>query len=115
MTKNVDALMELKEVLLAHPDQHHQEHFSSNHLSNPLTDCGTTACAAGWTLALMGMTLKEAYGVWGTSASALAAEKLGLSWAEREALFFNTLEYEDPEQAALDLIDKYIDMGKNGL
>lgn len=118
MKKNVDAMLEVKNAILNHPGQHDQSSFSSNHTKNPLDDCGTTCCVAGWALAVNGMTLDQVFTADSlvSSISDKAAELLGLTYAEGQALFYDTLDDEDDaEKAALDLLDEYIEQGKNGL
>ncbi len=114
---NVDNLVTVRALIGMHPDQHDQSNFSSNHYSNPIDNCGTTACVAGWTIAMQGMTLAEAYTHQdtmfdGMSISAIAGDILGLSFEEATDLFFNTLDEEDPEAAALAMLDEFIEKGK---
>jgi hypothetical protein len=115
---NVGELSALGDFLEAHPQFHDQSNFY----------CGTTACAAGWTVARQvgfhpGMNfdgsaattaiyeqklaLASDLGVSGAfvSTAMLAQIILGLSSSEREALFYGTLRYEDlAEQEAIALI-----------
>lgn len=114
---NVGELSALGDFLEAHPQFHDQSNFY----------CGTTACAAGWTVARQvgihpGMNFNDRaagadiyeqkralasdLGVEiFVSAAMLAQIILGLSSSEREALFYGTLRYEDlAEQEAIALI-----------
>ncbi len=118
MPYNTDLLLDLKNTLLMHPEQHTQNHWSSDSDSNPLEDCGTTACAAGWTCALLGLTVHQArrksYNNTSEigSISKFAGNALGLTDREAVNLFINTLDEENPEAAALDMIDEFIEKGK---
>lgn len=106
--KNLEKLEGLREALITHPEQHNQGCFYTNYDSSPVTDCGTSACAAGWTIALEGLTAKSAQKDSDKSLSTIAREILGLSSREATDLFFDTLDEDDPETAAIKLIDVYI-------
>lgn len=107
--KNLEKLEGLREALITHPQQHDQATFCTDSMSNPINDCGTSACAAGWTLALEGLTLMDVQKDKDPrSLSKRAADILGLDTEESSALFFDTLDYDDAETAAIKLIDVYI-------
>lgn len=60
MTLNVEKLVELRDQLVLHPEQHDQNTWVNTHGETitpdeqPDMSCGTTACAAGWTVLLNG-------------------------------------------------------------
>lgn len=50
---NLDLLVEVRDQIAAHPDQHDQSHYEF------AQKCGTSRCVAGWTTHLMGLTSHE--------------------------------------------------------
>lgn len=52
-TLNLDLLVQVRDQIAAHPDQHDQGHYE--HIS----ECGTSRCMAGWTGYLLGLTRGE--------------------------------------------------------
>lgn len=119
---NVDLLMQVREKIVNEPEKHKQTDWAMAQ-SDPREggDCGTTYCVAGWTAVLDGKQLlwKDFRSLgWSalyladgeTPIGAHAMEALGLSWNERERLFygFNSRTY------VLAALDKLIEAGKNG-
>jgi hypothetical protein len=98
---NTDRLTAVLEHIEQHPEQHDQESWSMR------TDCGTTACAAGWTVLLYAPNEQFAYYVHGVSSEAadylmsgedipcLARRLLGLNYDEVQALFYGARTTED--------------------
>ncbi len=110
---NVDNLVTVRSLISMHPERHCQDTFFSHSDSNPITDCGTTACVAGWTVAMLGMTSDDIFAASPyVSTSCIARDALGLSDEEADKLFFGTLSEEDPEAAALAMLDEFIEKGK---
>lgn len=52
---NLDLLVEVRDQIAAHPDQHDQSHYEFPQ------KCGTSRCVAGWTTHLMGLTSREVF------------------------------------------------------
>ncbi len=96
--------------LLMYPERHRQVHWLEDD-SRPgaegrtaflRQDCGTTACAGGWAETLFGDP-----GRWGLHHSVETARLLGLRPCQARFVFFGTLGYADPEEAAI-LALKYV-------
>lgn len=113
---NVGALDQIRTFLRANPDLHDQSMWT----------CGTTACVAGWTVAFdqglaAGCNL-DAEIDWAAARGSVerrAGEILGLSGAERDALFVQTIHRHprgiSAEEDALLLIDALIARDKGDL
>ncbi len=122
MKKNLEKLVALRDILVQRPEQHNQGTWCSDVEVNPLDDCGTSACAAGWALALEGIKVQDIYEAQRKAyesdepiypcVSDTAAEILGLTYLEGDALFLGTLDEDDAEKAAIALLDEYIDAAK---
>jgi hypothetical protein len=110
---NVGALDQIRTFLREHPDVHDQSTFS----------CGTTACVAGWAIALhrgarYGERMDPVVCHDDNDDDAIEAEArdlLGLTDRETQALFYETCSAPRPERQALDLIDAIIAWEKDDL
>lgn len=94
MTFNLELAKTVRELIRQHPNQHNQCEWSTNYYSNPIRDCGTSACIAGWVAAANGRTVNDveedetlqARGIY--MVSSYAQEELGLSEAQHDSLFW---------------------------
>lgn len=97
---NVGALDQVRRLLREHPEVHYQGMYA----------CGTTACIAGWAVALdrglhVGRNIQLALtGVTGRRIASAAQRLLGLTDAEAVAVFISAKNEED----ALELVDAII-------
>lgn len=94
---------ELLDFLETHPEQHDQSMWVNETGETPFTltyalnHCGTTACAAGWTVLLNGGTIQwydnvtdlGSAPVGSRQVPAVAKRLLGLTHAEKSALFYD--------------------------
>lgn len=132
--KNVDLMLQVREQISREPETHSQGVWASRN------DCGTTACVAGWAVILSGTPMDwraiptttlvhdEEWVAWlvthpaddqepalcwtageGDHIRSVAEELLGLTPQEADALFYTAR-----NGAALRLLDRYIEEGKNG-
>lgn len=97
MTKTVEQrrrAFQMLDVIEANPDKHDQSMWCFPHCSavtaeSALSACGTTACGAGWTVLLAGLTIQSTMVVeTGLRVSRQAADLLGLSLTEADDLFY---------------------------
>jgi hypothetical protein len=112
---NVELLEKVMTFIKDHPDRHNQAVWA--------TECGTSACFAGWTILLSGgqyERLRE-YGNYGftlngelVSPEERAAEMLGISREDAAAMFLYTYTREALELEVKDLINhgKLYDAGR---
>jgi hypothetical protein len=89
---NTDRLTAVLAHIEQHPEQHDQGFWSMR------TDCGTTACAAGWTVLLYAPNERFSYNSDGEASDFLmssenipdlARQLLGLNFVEQWALFYD--------------------------
>jgi hypothetical protein len=115
--QQIERAYELLDFLKNHPDSHDQEHWLyriAPAIGEPMTaaralnECGTTACAAGWTVLLAGGEIVLHEGVpyalptasvpgmlSGTSVHAVASRLLGLTQREEDMLFWEARNFAD--------------------
>jgi hypothetical protein len=95
---NPDRLAAVLEHIEQHPEQHDQGTWSMR------TDCGTTACAAGWAVLLFAPDERFSYCSGGAASQHLVSGEgipdfarclLGLNYAEHNALFYEANTTED--------------------
>lgn len=82
---NKELLLKVRDAILAEP-----EHFDMEHFVRRNTSCGTTACIAGWTVALSRNTTPDADETIPDSISVAweAQSRLGLTHEQEVALFY---------------------------
>lgn len=120
MTINLDLALEVREMIKMHPERHSQKTWAREE------SCGTTMCIAGWACHLSGldflMTLNESNCDCGCGAGMIealklkdgrevdhaAADLLGLDRHTASSLFYTV-----DNDAALDMLDRLIEEGKN--
>lgn len=110
MPKNTDLMIEVREQIRLEPGRHDQGVWCSS--PGDQEGCGTTYCIAGWVARLSGMKIDYDRGdvyVEDRLIDDWARKKLGLTGDEAWNLFYCL-----DDEAALTLLDEYIQQGKNG-
>lgn len=115
-TKNVDLMLRVREQITTHPETHNQNQWARR------GSCGTTHCIGGWAVAFSRSSDMEWYSlgdlnsdleacitVAGQYIPDAARDALGLTEKEAERLFYDCSNTE-----ALQILDEYIEQGKNG-
>jgi hypothetical protein len=88
---NIELLTRLRRQIAEHPEAHDQKVWAEK------TECGTTACAAGWTLILTDRDHWYRHGnteyirAWNGFVSDVAGDLLNLDATERSYLFYYAL------------------------
>lgn len=120
-TLNIPRLTELRTFLAEHPEQHNQGIWGEKD-----AECGTVACAAGWTVLLfdpsvraefdrkknwwsLTSVVREVRGEEWPGVPYVARELLGLPWSASNALFYEA----DTRECALEILDALIASGGN--
>jgi hypothetical protein len=106
---NVELATRVRELIRQYPERHNQATWSSDTTVNPINNCGTTACIAGWVAAANGLTVYDVEhhddGVRRQMDIDLyAGDQLGLDPKQADALF-----YSDTNEAGLAVLDRLIE------
>ena len=114
--KNVDLMLQVRDQITSHPETHFQGMFERDHHVLDNGSCGTTRCIAGWAIFFAtGNTVQKECFAWPPLSQmekhpeGMGAKLLGLTDDEAHKLF-----YQMDEHKALELLDEYIEKGKNG-
>lgn len=88
---NTELMIKVRDHIVAHPEQHDQATWAEK------TECGTTACVAGWALILGSPVDAHIFDETGSLPPTVAEdaqEILGLTYGQQGALFIGAITHE---------------------
>lgn len=109
---NIELMTKVRDHVVAHPEQHDQSMWAVK------TECGTTACAAGWTLLLGNPEVAREYAdeevftfagvvrrLYGRSVVGAAVDLLGIDMSQADMLFVQAVTREGAVAVMNELIE----------